>query len=124
MPCWFFENKDVVEMKGNCMSENLKELNDDTYEQHIQSGVVLLDFWAPWCGPCQMLSPVLEQVAGDLAGKAMVAKISIDDSPFSAQALGVTSIPTLLVLKDGKEVKRLAGMQQRKALVKAVEEAL
>jgi thioredoxin 2 len=77
---------------------------------------VLLDLWAPWCGPCLVMAPVLDQVAMELAGRLRVAKLNIDENPAIASRFGVQSIPTLLVLKDGKEVDRIIGSQPKSAL--------
>jgi thioredoxin 2 len=70
---------------------------------------VLLDMWAPWCGPCRMIAPIIEQLAGELAGRVKVAKLNTDENPITGSRFNVRSIPTLLVLKDGQEIDRLVG---------------
>lgn len=78
---------------------------------------VLLDLWAEWCGPCRMIAPVIEKLSEELAGKAVVGKLDVDRNPATASRFGVQSIPTLLILKDGKEVDRLVGLQSRDAIL-------
>jgi len=78
---------------------------------------VLVDLWAPWCGPCLSLAPAIEQIASDLAGKVKVAKLNIDDNPATAARFGVRSIPTMLVFKNGREVDRLVGLQSKSAIL-------
>ena len=82
----------------------------ETFEQAIAGSVpVLVDFWAPWCGPCRMIAPVIEDVAAEFDGRAVVGKIDVDEEPGLAQRFGVMSIPTLIVLKDGKVVEQAVG---------------
>jgi len=95
------------------MSDQFKFLTEDTFEQEISSGVTLVDFYADWCGPCRMLTPVLEDVAKDIDGKATIAKIDIDQAQKTASSFQVTSIPTLVLFKDGKEVGRLVGLRDK-----------
>lgn len=78
---------------------------------------VLLDLWADWCGPCRMIAPVVEKLSKELAGKAVVGKLDVDRNPSTAARFGVQSIPTLLILKEGKEVDRLVGLQSREAIL-------
>ncbi|HUF03448.1 MAG TPA: thioredoxin [Aridibacter sp.] len=78
---------------------------------------VLLDLWADWCGPCRMIAPVIEELSEELAGKAVVGKLEVDRNPSTAARFGVQSIPTLLILKQGKEVDRLVGLQTREAIL-------
>ncbi len=91
----------------------------------IKSGKpVLVDFWAPWCGPCKMVAPELEAVAEEYGDKALVAKINVDEQQQLAGRYNVMSIPTLLILKDGKEVERLVGYRPRKDLMDAIDKVI
>jgi thioredoxin 2 len=74
---------------------------------------VLVDFWAGWCGPCRMIAPAIEDLARELAGRARIAKLNIDDNPLTARRYGVSSIPTLLIFKEGREVERLVGLRPK-----------
>ena len=84
---------------------------------------MLVDFWAQWCGPCQMLGPVIEQLGSEMDGKAVVGKVDIDEQPELRDQYGIMSIPTLIVFKDGKEVSRVLGVQPKQALVQMIENA-
>jgi len=92
-------------------SEDIKKLTDDNFTSETEEGVTLVDFYADWCGPCRMMTPILEKVAKDLKGKAVIAKIDIDHSQKTAANFQVTSIPTLVLIKNGKEVNRLVGLR-------------
>jgi len=102
------------------MSENLIELDSSGYEAATKSGVVLVDFWAPWCGPCKMQTPILEKVAEEIGDKAIIAKVNVDESPELAAKYGIRSIPTLILLKDGENKQQFVGLQQQAALVAAI----
>lgn len=92
-------------------------LTDATFEQMVNQGIpVLVDFWAAWCGPCRMIAPAVEQLARDFAGRAVVAKLNIDDNPHTAQRYQVMSIPTLLIFKRGEVVDRIVGAQPAQVL--------
>ena len=106
------------------MSENLKELNAETFAEQIKSGVTLVDFWAPWCGPCRMQTPILEQLAPRVAGKAVIAKLNVDEAPETAAQYGIRSIPTLILFKDGRVVQQFVGVQQATKLEAAIQSAL
>lgn len=84
---------------------------------------VLIDFWAPWCGPCKALGPTIDQLATDLGDKAVIAKLDIDDAPQAASSHGVRSIPTLVVFRHGKETARFVGLQTAEVLRNAIETA-
>ena len=94
-------------------------VNDGNFKTEVleNSGVVLVDFWAEWCGPCQTMLPVLEDFSSEMEGKMTVAKLNVDDSPETAQANRVMSIPTLMVFKDWKAVEQMVGVQDKEKLV-------
>ncbi|GKU81510.1 thioredoxin [Niallia sp. NCCP-28] len=89
---------------------------DQNFETETGSGVVLVDFWAPWCGPCKMIAPVLEELDAELGDKAKIVKVDVDENQGSASKFGVMSIPTLLVFKDGEVVDKVVGFQPKEAL--------
>jgi len=85
---------------------------------------VLVDAWAPWCGPCRTIAPVIEELASELAGRVRVAKLNVDENPTTAARFGLRSIPTLLVLSGGREVDRLVGVQPKGEIVRRLERAM
>ncbi|OXM83304.1 thioredoxin [Paenibacillus rigui] len=88
------------------------KVEDQNFQETIaQEGVVLVDFWAPWCGPCKMISPVLEEMSGKLGDKLTIAKMNVDDNPETPGAFGVMSIPTLKLFKNGVEVSSTVGFK-------------
>ena len=103
---------------------NVKELSDANFEAEVlkSSQPVLVDFWAPWCGPCRMVGPVVEELAAENAA-ITVAKINIDDSPDTAAGYGISSIPTLMIFKDGEVVDRFVGVQPKNRLQEAIDQA-
>ncbi len=88
-----------------------------------QPSPVLIDFWAPWCGPCRMQGPILDEVARTMGEKAIVAKVNVDEEPHLAAQFGVQSIPTLVILKGGGIEHRMVGLQQTHSLVEALQQA-
>ena len=91
----------------------------------IKSGTpVLVDFWATWCGPCKMIAPVLEELAGEKAGELTIAKLDVDANPETARNFNVVSIPTLILFKDGEPVKRIVGAKGKAALLREIADEL
>ncbi|MBN2476800.1 MAG: thioredoxin [Pirellulales bacterium] len=105
---------------------NVKELSDADFEAQVlqSSQPVLVDFWAPWCGPCRMVGPVVEELAAENAEKISVVKINIDDSPNTAAGYGISSIPTLMIFKGGQVVDKFVGLQPKGRLQSAIDAAL
>jgi thioredoxin 1 len=103
----------------------VQEVNDTTFNTEVieSDQPVLVDFWAPWCGPCRQIAPVVEQLAGENAGSAKVVKLNVDDAPQAAQSYGVSSIPTLMVFKGGEVVDRFVGVQPKTRLQQAIDAA-
>ena len=95
------------------------KLTQDNFEQEVLKAdkPVLVDFWAPWCGPCRMVSPIVEEIAGEVAGRAKVGKVNVDEEPELAARYGVMSIPTPIVVKDGKVVSSTVGAQPKQAIL-------
>ncbi len=101
-------------------------LNQQTFDSTITANTlpVLVDFWAEWCGPCKMLAPVLDELATGQEGKAVVAKLNIDEAPELAARFGITAIPTLIVFKNGQPVKTLRGVQSKSTLAASLAAAV
>ncbi|CDO29474.1 thioredoxin [Mycobacterium vulneris] len=101
-------------------------VTDDSFSTDVltSSTPVLVDFWATWCGPCKMVAPVLEEIAGEKAGELRVAKIDVDANPATARDFQVVSIPTLILFKDGQPVKRIVGAKGKAALLRELSDAL
>ena len=98
-------------------------LNDDNFKIEVldYKGAVMVDFWAPWCGPCRMLGPVVEELAKEYAGKAKICKMNTDESMKTCAEYGITSIPTIIFFKNGKAAAQLVGLQSKEELKKQLD---
>ena len=104
------------------MNQNTIQITDDNWTQEIQNykGVTLLDVWAPWCMPCRMIAPVIEEIADEYAGKAKIGKLNADENKKPTE-LGVSGIPTMIIFKDGQEVDRIVGVVPKNTMVEKLE---
>ena len=101
-------------------------ISDAEFDQTVLKSdkPVMLDFWAEWCQPCKMLTPTVEELAGEFEGKVLVGKLNVDDNPNTATNYGIRGIPTLLFIKDGKVVQQLVGVKSKAEIKKVIEETL
>ncbi|MFB0552278.1 MAG: thioredoxin [Phycisphaerae bacterium] len=108
------------------MAGNVIELTDATFDQTVHSSdvPVLVDFWAPWCGPCKMIAPIIKEIADEYADKAKICKLNTDDARDSAMEFGINAIPTLILFKDGQVQKKWVGLTSKKDLATAIDELL
>ena len=106
-------------------SKAVQQVGDADFDNVLNGGKPLfVDFWAPWCGPCRIVGPIIEELAPSYEGKAVIAKLNVDDNPMVAQRYGVTSIPTLMMFKDGKLVDRMVGAAPKGALQQFIDRNL
>lgn len=101
----------------------IAELNDTNFAETIENGMTMVDFWAPWCAPCMMQSPIMEEVAQKVGDKATIASLNVDEAPKTASQLEIRAIPTLILFKNGKVAKTFNGVTQEEPLVSAIETA-
>lgn len=108
------------------MAGNVLEFTDDNFQTQVlqSSQPVLVDFWAPWCGPCRMIAPVIEELANDYAGRVRVGKLNTDENPQVASSLGISAIPTIILFKNGQPVERMMGLQQKARMSAAIDRHL
>jgi thioredoxin 1 len=107
------------------MGPNVVEITDTNFESQVLQSAepVLVDFWAPWCGPCRMIAPMIDELAAEYSGSIKVGKVNIDDNPMSSGSYGVSSIPTIMIFKGGQVVDRFVGVQPKTKLQAALDEA-
>ena len=102
------------------MGKHSIDVNDEQFAETTASGLTLVDFWAPWCGSCRSQGPILEEVAAEVVGQAIIAKINVEEHRGNASRLGVNGIPTLILFKDGQVVKKFVGLQSKQTLLSAL----
>lgn len=101
-------------------------LTDQNFDQEVLKSdqVVLVDFWAPWCGPCRIVGPIIEQIAKEYAGKAKVGKLNVDENPITSQKYGIMSIPSLFIFKNGEVISQLIGAQPKEVITEHLNKAI
>jgi thioredoxin len=118
-------NSEKQAVCGNCknplpaFSEKPLHITDANFAETVEKSdlPVLLDFWAAWCGPCRLIAPTIDELAKELAGKAVVGKLNVDENQMTAARFGVQSIPTLLIVKNGREAERIVGVQPKGSIL-------
>jgi thioredoxin 1 len=112
--------------KDKLMAGNVIELTDATFDEVVHSSdvPVLIDFWAPWCGPCKMMAPIIEEIADEYADKAKICKLNTDEARDSAMEFGINAIPTTILFKDGQVQNKWVGLTSKKGLVAAIDKLL
>jgi thioredoxin 1 len=102
------------------------EVTDSTFDQEVKNAElpVVVDFWAPWCGPCRKIAPVIDEIADEFQGKIKVVKVNTDENIHTAQEYSISGIPSILIFKKGEAVERLVGLMQKSALVSNIEKHL
>jgi thioredoxin 1 len=105
------------------MAGGVIELTDANFDETVHNSdvPVLVDFWAPWCGPCKMIGPIVEEIAGEYEGKATICRLNTDDARDSAMEFGISAIPTLILFKDGQIEKKWVGLTSKKDIAEAID---
>jgi thioredoxin 1 len=108
------------------LSTNVMELQDQEFETEVESkeGLVVVDFWAPWCAPCRMVAPIIESLAEEYEGRVRFAKVNVDEAPGVASKYGIRSIPTIGIFRDGEAINGVVGAVPKQVLIQAIEEGL
>ncbi|MBN1571722.1 MAG: thioredoxin [Deltaproteobacteria bacterium] len=107
-------------------SNNVLEINDDSFDSEVLKSdkLTLVDFWAPWCGPCKIIGPIIDELAAEYEGKVKFAKLNVDDNPSTASNYGVRGIPTMILFKDGEPKDQIVGAVPKNHLEKAINDSL
>ncbi len=108
------------------MAGNVKEITDDSFQAEVGDAQepVLVDFWAPWCGPCRSIAPIVEELAEEYAGKLKVAKLNVDENRDAPTKLGIRAIPTLIIFKGGSPAESITGLRSKDDLKKSIDKVL
>jgi len=112
--------KKMKNIKDVPPSKNIKILTNKNYKTGIKKGLVLVDFWAPWCAPCKIIAPTLNEIAEEQSDKVTIAKVNVDQQKQVAQKYKIRNLPTLILFKDGKEQKRITGVKAKRVLLKEI----
>lgn len=106
--------------------KNVLMLTDESFATEVEAGegLVVVDFWAPWCGPCRFIAPIIEELAGEYEGRVRFAKLNVDEAPGTAARYGIRSIPTIGIFKDGEPVNGIVGAVPKQHLAQLIEEQL
>lgn len=106
------------------MKENIVKVDDSNFTETTSKGVVLVDFYADWCGPCRMLAPIIEALATEMDGKLLIAKLDVDHAQKTTATFQITSVPTMIIFKNGQEVNRIVGLKDLETLKKLVTQVM
>jgi thioredoxin 1 len=112
-----------LRFEGSSMSDLVKHITDADFQATIASGITLIDFWAPWCGPCKAIAPLLDELAGEYGDRVQIVKINIDENQTVAAQFGVASIPTLILFKDGSKIAQKVGGAAKAAIKTFINQA-
>jgi len=112
----------ILLKRRTTMADNISQVSDATFDSEVLKSTVpvLIDFWAPWCGPCRAIAPIVDEIAGEYAGKLKVVKMNVDDNPRTPAQYGVRGIPNLILFKDGQVAQQIVGAVPKAQLVKAI----
>ena len=108
------------EIKSGVKKGEIVHLTEFNFKNEINKGLVLVDFWAPWCAPCRRIAPILEEVASEMSSSVKICKLNVDEQQKYAQQFSIQGIPTMILFKNGKEVKRIVGLQSKEKLVSEI----
>ena len=103
------------------MAEGIIDLTDENFKSNIEKGITLVDFWAQWCAPCFMITPIIEEIAQEYKDKIKVGKLNVDSNQITAADLGIVSIPTLMLFKEGREEARIVGVVPKERIKEKIE---
>lgn len=115
-----YNYKKMKNIEDVAPSSKIKILSNKNFKPVVRNGLVLVDFWAPWCAPCKMIAPTLNEIAEENADSVTIAKVNVDQNQQLAQKYNIRNIPTMVLFRDGKVIKRIMGVKPKKALVKEI----